>query len=88
MSECSKCKAIPYIVYEAEQARNERIFRRMWIAIVLMIILLVGTNLAWLVYESQFETVYTDTQIEAHQDGSGLNIVGGGDVDYGSDGKD
>ena len=76
---------IPYIVYEGEMARGERNFKRLWIIIVILIALLVATNTGWLVYESQFETVET-TQIEAEQDGSGVNIVGGGDANYGAEG--
>lgn len=76
---------IPYIVYEGEMARSERNFKRLWVTIVILIALLVATNTGWLVYESQFETVET-TQIEAEQDGSGVNIVGGGDVHYGAEG--
>lgn len=78
---------IPYIVYEGEMARSERNFKRLWITIVILIALLVATNTGWLVYESQFETVET-TQIEAEQDGSGVNIVGGGDVNYGAESHD
>lgn len=63
---------IPYIVYEGEMARSERNFKRLWVIIVILIALLVATNTGWLVYESQFETVET-TQIEAEQDGSGVN---------------
>lgn len=76
---------IPYIVYEGEMARSERNFKRLWVIIMILIALLVATNTGWLVYESQFETVET-TQIEAEQDGSGVNIVGGGDVNYGAEG--
>lgn len=78
---------IPYIVYEGEMARNERNFKRLWVIIIILIALLVATNTGWLVYESQFETVET-TQIEAEQDGSGVNIVGGGDVNYGTESHD
>lgn len=75
---------IPYIVYEGEMARAERNFKRMWAVVIVLVSLLVATNTGWLVYESQFETVET-TQIEAEQDGSGVNIVGGGDISYGAE---
>ena len=54
--------------------------------IVLLIVLLVATNIGWLIYESQFETVETveEVIIEAQQ-GDGVNIVGGGDVNYGAE---
>ena len=74
---------IPYIAYEAAMSRFDRINKRLWIAVILLIVLLVGSNIAWLVYESQFQ-VY-ETSIEATQDGEGVNIVGGGDVSYGTE---
>ncbi len=71
---------IPYIVYETEMTRLERNFKRLWVVVIILISLLVTTNLCWLAYESQFETVES-TEINAEQDGSGVNIVGAGDVD-------
>ena len=94
MSNCSNCnnekstpEAVPYIVHESAMARAERGAKRLWVVIILLIVLLVGSNGAWLWYESQFEVMETTT-IEAEQDGSGVNIVGGGNVDYGAEGKD
>lgn len=94
MSNCSNCnnektapEAVPYIVHESAIARAERSAKRLWTVIILLIVLLVGTNGAWLWYESQFEVVETTT-IEAEQDGSGVNIVGGENVDYGAKGND
>ena len=52
---------IPYIVYESEQNRTERREKRLISIIIVLIFLLVGTNAAWLYYESQFETVTTTT---------------------------
>ena len=94
MSNCSNCnnektapEAVPYIVHESAMARAERGAKRLWTVIILLIVLLVGTNGAWRWDESQFEVMETTT-IEAEQDGSGVNIVGGGNVDYGAEGKD
>ena len=81
--ENNKQTNIPYIAYEAAMSRFDRLNRRLWIAVILLIVLLVGSNIAWLVYESQFQ-VY-ETSIEATQDGEGVNIVGGGDVNYGTE---
>ncbi len=88
---CNGCgthenKSIPYAAFEASEARHERREKRYIFLIALLITLLVGTNAGWLVYESQFEEVVTkeETTIEAKQDGAGVNIVGGGDVEYGT----
>lgn len=70
-----------------EQRHECREKRLVWV-IVLLIVLLVGSNVGWLIYESQFETVETnETIVEATQDGEGVNIVGGGDVNYGTESK-
>ena len=75
---------IPYIAYEAAQSRLERIIKRLWITVMLLVVLLVGSNVAWIIYEAQYE----DFSITAEQDGDGINIVGGGDVEYGAEGND
>lgn len=94
MSNCSNCnhenknpEAVPYIVHESAMARTERSSKRLWAVIILLIVFLVGSNGAWLWYESQFEVVETTT-IEAEQDGSGVNVVGGGNVEYGAESND
>ena len=91
MSNCSNCKnenvnskAIPYIVHESAMARTERSAKRLWIVVLVLIIMLVGTNGAWTWYESQFGTVKTveEYQIEQDADGGGNNnsIIDGGEV--------
>lgn len=60
-------KDVPYIVFESELARLERIIKREFVLIIVSVILLVGTNACWLWYESQFEEVTTTTQ-EVTQD--------------------
>lgn len=81
--ENNKIADVPYIVHEGAMVRLERINRRLWILAIILIALLGLSNGAWIYYESQWETTTTD--IEATQDGD-VNIVGGGDVSYGSEG--
>ena len=76
---------VPYIVYEGELARQERHIKRLLVILVTMLILFFASNMAWLYAWNQYE--YVDETIEATQDGSGVNIVGGEDVNYGSDGS-
>ena len=81
--------SMPYVVHESAMARAERHTKALIWVIVLLIVLLVSSNVGWLIYESSFKTVETnETIIEAEQDGSGVNIVGGGDVDYGTESED
>lgn len=84
-------KDIPYIAFEAAMARLDRIIKRMWIALILLIVLLVASNGAWLYYESQFEdeVVTTTTTQTVDQDAdNGTNNFVGGDVNGTSEGKD
>ena len=55
---------VPYIAYESTMARMERANKRSFIIIIILIIALIATNAGWVIYESQFETVETSTQIE------------------------
>ena len=95
MANCETCKkaqnvpeSVPYIAHEASMARMERHSKRLWIAVLLLIVMLVGTNAAWLFYESSFEDAVTTTTIESEQDGAGVNIFGDGDVEYVAESKD
>ena len=85
MENC-KNDPVPYLVFEGEQARNERNIKRLWVLNILLIILLVGSNALWLWHDSQYD--YFETSIEAEQDGEGVNIIGGGDINYGSESYD
>ena len=82
MADCKSCKGnreqIPYIVHEGAMSRMERVNKRLIAIIALLIVLLVGSNIAWLIHESK----YQDICIESEQDGYGVNIVGGSDITY------
>ena len=83
----SERKSVHIATVEGIIDRLDRINRRLIAIVVLLIVLLVGSNVAWLIYESQFETYTTasDTDIEAIQFGGETNMVSGGDINYGSD---
>lgn len=71
---------VPYIVHEADMSRLERTIHRLWILLLVMLILLVGSNVAWIVYENQFE----DVSITAEQTAdTGNNYAIGGDYNGG-----
>ena len=73
-----------YLVYETAMARLERANKRLFIMCMVVIFALFASNFAWVYYESQFE----DNVITAEQDGEGINIVGGGDIEYGAESND
>ena len=67
--EHNKVADIPYIVHESAMARMERQLKRLWITILVLIVLLVGTNGIWIWYESQFEDVVTTEVTQENSDG-------------------
>lgn len=70
--------SIPYIAYEAAQSRLERIIKRLWITTIILIVLLVGTNVAWLIYESQYE--YYEVTQEAENESGDIIMNGTGEL--------
>lgn len=74
---------IPYIAHEGMMVRMERTNHRLWILCIFLIICLVASNLAWFLYESQFE--YYDEEItqevtqSAESEGDAINRFVGGD---------
>lgn len=70
-------KYIPQIAHESDMARMERANNRLWIALILMIVLFVVSNLAWVWYENQYVDEVT-TEIEQDTE-SGSNYIVGGD---------
>ena len=73
---------IPFIAYEGAMSRFERINRRLWITIILLVVLLVSTNIAWLLYESQFESY--ETTVTQESDTGNNNFIGNdGDITNG-----
>lgn len=68
---------IPYAVYESMLDKEDRKNRRMAIIIILLIIFLFASNVGWLIAWSQYDYVSTEEyEIEASQDGEGVNIIG------------
>lgn len=54
---------------------------RLWVLVVLLVVLLVGSNVAWIVYETQYQTV----QVTQQNDNSPNNFIGGdGDITNGN----
>ena len=65
-----------------EQRHENREKRLVWV-IVLLIVLLVGSNLAWMIYENSFEDVNTTEEYQIEQDaesGNNNSIINGGEI--------
>lgn len=76
------------ILFEAEAnaARLERTIVRLWVLLILMLLMLVGTNGAWLYYESQFMDVETTVTQELDA-GDGGNATINDGVHINGEGK-
>lgn len=84
----TEIKDVPYIAFESELARLERIIKRLSVIVFSLLIVLFATNLAWLYVWNQYDYETVEAQeIQAEQDGKGVNIIGGQDVNYGANGK-
>jgi hypothetical protein len=71
--------SVPLAVHENLRAQSNVDKRRLWIVVIILIVLLFGSNLAWLIYESQFEMVQTETtnsyEIEQDATDGGTNYA-------------
>jgi uncharacterized protein YpmB len=84
-------KSIPYFAHEGMMVRMERTNHRLWILSIVLIVCLIVSNLAWILYESQFEyyeeTTQEVTQNADAEEGDAVNRFIGGD-DYGESNAD
>ena len=75
---------VPFVVHENMRAQMDAHARRLVRLIVLLVVLLVASNGAWLLYESQFEGV----RIEQQNDNGINNFIGNdGDIYNGETGN-
>ncbi len=58
-------------------AMTERTIKRLWILIILLIVLLFGSNAAWLYYESQFTDEVITQEVTQEADNGTNRFVGG-----------
>lgn len=88
MMDCSSCtkqaEPVPFVVHENLRAQMDLHARRLVRVIVLLIVLLVGSNIAWIVYEHQYETF----RVEQKNDRGVNNFIGNdGDIHNGDSGN-
>ena len=86
---CNSCgtdkapASVPYVVHESTMARAERQTKSLVWIIVLLIVLLVGSNAGWMIYENSFEDVNTTEEYQIEQDaesGNNNSIINGGEI--------
>ena len=74
---------VPYQVFKDFKETAKANSLKWFIICLVLIVLLVGSNIGWLIYESQFETVETveEYQIEQNaESGNNNSIINGGEV--------
>lgn len=79
---------IPYFCHEGEMNRLERVNKRQFFLILLLILALIGSNFAWIMYEKQFVDVVTETSetvdVDTTDGGTAIGFIGDmNEVDYG-----
>jgi hypothetical protein len=78
--------SIPYLVHQDDMNKldqsHKRVERGLLGFAIALFIALVATNAYWIHYEESFQDVVVT---ENTQDGTGTNIMSGGDVSYGSE---
>ena len=83
-TECCKMddKNVPYVAYEATQARNERTIKRLIIALIIVTLLMFVSNIAWLYVWQLYDYTSTETQEITVDSKSGpANFIGNdGDI--------
>lgn len=72
-------RKIEYIAFESVCIRFERINKRLWILCIILAIMLIGSNIAWLKYMQEFEVTET-TITQDNADGYNSYIGNDGDI--------
>lgn len=80
-----KITMVPYVVFEGAMARAERHAKRLFIALICAIIAIIGCNVAWLVFISQYEIESYAVDISSDGGGNANYIGNDGDIINGED---
>ena len=76
---------VPGYQSDGAMAIMERLIKRLWIVVIVLIVALVGTNLSWIIYESQFATETTTIEQQIDTGEAPAVVSGTGDATYGED---
>lgn len=79
---CNSCgtndmAVMPIAQHEKDQNRLMGIIKWLIVVILVLIVLLVGSNIAWIVYENSFEDYVITQDVEQDADNGTNNFVGG-----------
>lgn len=79
---------VPYIVHESAMARNERHIRRLVIALIVAIVMIFATNIAWLIVWNSYEYVGESTEVSVEGEGNANYIGEDGEIINGESDSD
>ena len=68
---------VPYIVYESEAARHERTVKRLIVALIVTICLLVASNMAWLYVFNQYDISSESYVVDTNDEGDASFLEAG-----------
>lgn len=79
---CNSCNTkdmavMPIAQHEKDQSRLMHMIKWLIAVIVILIVLLAGSNIAWIVYENSFEDCVITQDVEQDADNGTNNFVGG-----------
>ena len=72
--------SVPYVVHESAMARAERQAKRLVAVIILLIVLLVGSNICWIVYENSFDDMAETYTVEQGGAETNNSVINGGEI--------
>lgn len=75
-------KNIPYFIHEAISTRFERIIKNLVICLIITVVLLFATNVAWLYAWIQYDYSSEETQIDVDAKDGTANYIGNDGVIY------
>lgn len=92
MADCKTCKElraeeqkrlegqkdVSYVVYETAMARNERTVKRLIIALIVSVVMIVVSNAAWLWYISQYD--FESYEVNSADGGNASYVGNDGDI--------
>lgn len=77
---------IPLFLHQIEMSRLTNVNKRLLIVLIIIFLAFVGTNAGWIIYESQFETITVQQDVDS---GEGAAVVSGtGNAIYGQSATD
>lgn len=89
-NKCSTCaykkpnrepEPVPGHAFEVILTAHQVLFKRLIAVIIILVVLLVGSNIGWIIYESQFEEIKVEDSVYAEQEAEdgGNNYAVNGD---------